>query len=165
VGSPQISSTNRKFANLRTYIFNIAFCCLKYTKSIRGKPMRIWIRNTAFFLANLQICDLRTGTPRKFADLRFDEYPSKFSDLRTGTPQQLADFRLRNEPKNLRICDLRAIKKISMPTFDKNPLNLCLIKWIPLPGRESPVSSLLGLDWEDPEDIRVKMRNLEQVRR
>ncbi len=27
-------------------------------KSIRGKLIRIWIRNTAFFLANLQICGL-----------------------------------------------------------------------------------------------------------
>jgi hypothetical protein len=46
--------------------------------------MLIWIRNTAFFLANMRICDLQTGTSKKFADLR-----------------------LRNEPKNLRICDLR----------------------------------------------------------
>ncbi len=41
--------------------------------------MRIRIRNTAFFLANL---------------------------------------RLRNEPKNLRICDLRTNQKICMPTFE-----------------------------------------------
>jgi hypothetical protein len=33
--------------------------------------MRIWIRNTVFFLANLWICSLRTGTPKKFADMRF----------------------------------------------------------------------------------------------
>jgi hypothetical protein len=50
--------------------------------------MRIWIRNIAFFLENLRICDLRTGTPQK-----------------------CADFRLLNVPKNLRICDLRANKK------------------------------------------------------
>jgi len=52
----------------------MAFRSLKYTfmgkKNMRGKPVRIWIRNTAFFLANL-ICDLLTWTPRKFADLRF----------------------------------------------------------------------------------------------
>jgi hypothetical protein len=40
-------------------------------ENIRGKPMWIWIRNTVFFLANLRICDLRTGTPRKFSDFRF----------------------------------------------------------------------------------------------
>ena len=30
-------------------------------------------------------------------------------------------------------------------------------------GRESPLSSLVGLDWEDPEDIRARVRTLEQV--
>jgi hypothetical protein len=34
-------------------------------QNIRGKPMRIWIRNTKFFFEN---CDFRK--PRKFADLR-----------------------------------------------------------------------------------------------
>ena len=33
----------------------------------------------------------------------------------------------------------------------------------PLAGRESPLSSLVGLDWEDPEDIRARVRVLEQV--
>ncbi len=36
--------------------------------------MRIWIRNTAFFHANLRICDLRTGTLSKLADLRFADW-------------------------------------------------------------------------------------------
>ncbi len=40
-------------------------------KKYYGQKMRIWIRNTAFFLANLRIYDLRTGTPRKDAYLRF----------------------------------------------------------------------------------------------
>jgi hypothetical protein len=35
-------------------------------QNIRGKPMRIWIRNTTFFFEN---CDFRK--PWKFADLRF----------------------------------------------------------------------------------------------
>jgi hypothetical protein len=47
--------------------------------------------------ANLRFCDLRTGTPRKFADLRFADLAS----------QKSTNLRLRNEPKNLRICDLR----------------------------------------------------------
>jgi hypothetical protein len=50
--------------------------------------MRIWIRTSAFFLANLRICDSLTGTPHKFADLL-----------------------LRNEPKNLQILDLGTNKK------------------------------------------------------
>ncbi len=52
-------------------------------KHIRGKPQRIWIRNTALFLANFRISNLRTGhygnlricnlriNHHKFADLRF----------------------------------------------------------------------------------------------
>ncbi len=41
--------------------------------NIRSKPMRIWLRNTSFFLANLRICNLRTRTPRPcgFAIYRF----------------------------------------------------------------------------------------------
>jgi hypothetical protein len=40
--------------------------------------------------------------------------------LQTGIPQKLADMRLRNEPKNLRSCDLRTNKlnKICVSTFD-----------------------------------------------
>ncbi len=58
---------------------NMAFCSLKYTyvgKKIRGKPERIWI------LAKLRICDLRTGIPRKFVDLRINHY--KFADWHTS---------------------------------------------------------------------------------
>jgi hypothetical protein len=92
--------------------------------------MRTWIRNTAFFLA-----DLRTGTPRKFVDLRFADLRFAnlrfaicgfeicgliitnlwISNLRTGRPQKFADLRLRNEPKNFRICDLRTKKKFVCP--------------------------------------------------
>jgi hypothetical protein len=42
--------------------------------------MRIWIRNTAFSLANFRIFELRIGTPRRFADFRIKLY--KFADLR-----------------------------------------------------------------------------------
>ncbi len=66
--------------------------------NIRGKPMRIWIRNTDFFLANLWVCDLRTGIPRKFADLRFSEWHiSELSDVCglaiVEWAQELADLR------------------------------------------------------------------------
>jgi hypothetical protein len=64
--------------------------------------------NTAFGLANLRICDLRTWTPNKFADLRFADFHT----------QIFADLQLRNEPENLQICDLRTNKKIDVLTFD-----------------------------------------------
>ncbi len=38
--------------------------------------------------------------------------------MRTGTPKKFADLRKRNEPKNLRICDLRTKK--SLKTTGKN---------------------------------------------
>jgi len=41
--------------------------------------MRIWIRNTAFALANLRICDLP-----------INHY--KFADFRTGTPNKICGF-------------------------------------------------------------------------
>jgi hypothetical protein len=53
----------------------MVFCSLKHTyagkKSIRGKTIWIWTRNTALFLTNLRISDLRIVKPRKFGDLRF----------------------------------------------------------------------------------------------
>ncbi len=39
----------------------------------------MWIRNTAFFLENLRICDWRTGTPRMFVDLRICRRTKKCS--------------------------------------------------------------------------------------
>jgi hypothetical protein len=41
----------------------------------------------------------------------------RICDLRIGSPQKFADLRLRNEPKNLRISDLRTNKKICVPTI------------------------------------------------
>jgi hypothetical protein len=54
--------------------------------------MWIWIKNTAFFLENLWICNFQTETPMKFADLRFADQSLQICDLRTGNT-------------NLRICD------------------------------------------------------------
>ncbi len=49
----------------------LAFRCLKYTylgkKKIKGKPMRNWIRNTAFFLADLRFVDWDTKEICRFA--------------------------------------------------------------------------------------------------
>ncbi len=99
---------------------NMAFCSLKYTyvgKKIRGKTVRIWIKNTAVFLANLQICDLRTETSRK-GNLWICGLI--ITNLQTGTPQKFADLRLLNEPKNLWNCDLQTNQKICVPTFGCN---------------------------------------------
>ncbi len=79
--------------------------------------MWIWVRNTAFFLANLRICDLWTGTQMKFAICGLLITSLRIWDLRTGAPQKFADLQLRNEPKNLWICSLRTNKKICVPTF------------------------------------------------
>ncbi len=57
--------------------------------------MFIWIRNT--------ICYLRTGTPRKFADLRFADQSYKFADLRFADWHYL---------RNLRICDCEMSPRI-----------------------------------------------------
>jgi hypothetical protein len=69
----------------------------------------------------LRICDLRNRTTRKFVALRFADYHCKFADLRFvdwHTSEICSDLRLRNESKNLQICDLRIDKKINVPTFD-----------------------------------------------
>jgi hypothetical protein len=99
---------------LGTVLSYMAFRRLKYSKvgkeNIRGKPMRIWIGHTAFFLVNLRICDLRTGTQRNFTDLRLIIKNLRIFHLRTGTPHKFADLRLGNEPKNL-----RTNKNISCP--------------------------------------------------
>jgi hypothetical protein len=47
-------------------IISLAFRSLKCTyvgKKILSKPMRIRVRNTAFYIANLRICDLRLAYP------------------------------------------------------------------------------------------------------
>ncbi len=75
--------------------------------------MLIWIRNIVF--------------PRKLADLQFGDWGTKeicefaicgliitflqICNLQTSTPQEFADVRLQNEPKNLRICDMRTNRK------------------------------------------------------
>jgi hypothetical protein len=59
----------------------------------------------AEFCRNLQFCDLQ----KNHTNLRI-------CDLRTGTPKKLADLRLRNEPKNLRICGPSKKFTCPMPT-------------------------------------------------
>ncbi len=55
--------------------------------------MLIWIKNTALFIANLRIYNLRNGTPRKLwiSDLRSNNY--KFAELQFAD-LQLADWHI-----------------------------------------------------------------------
>ncbi len=92
--------------------------------------MRIWIRNTAFFLANLRVCELRTGTPGKFCKFAICGLIStnlRICDFRTGTPKKCAYLRLRNEPKNLRIA-ICGLKKFACPPLLKT--NTALVQCI-----------------------------------
>ncbi len=58
--------------------------------------MWIWIKNTAFLFANLRMCNFWTGTPKKFADLRFADQSLQICGFAI---QGLAHIR------SLRICD------------------------------------------------------------
>ncbi len=62
---------------------------------------------------NWQNLNLRTGSPKKFMDLRFADKSKEICgfNLLTSMPQKFANLRLRIEPKNLRICDLRTLKR------------------------------------------------------
>ncbi len=92
------------FANLKLPLIHhfypysyMAFRCLKYyvsKENSRGKPMRIWIRNTYFslkicgfaicglFITYLLICDLLTGIPQKLADLQLRNEQAYKKNLR-----------------------------------------------------------------------------------
>jgi hypothetical protein len=63
--------------------------------------MRIWIRNTALFLANLRIADSDKEICR-FAIFGLIITNFRICQLRSGTPQKFADLRFVDEQKNLR---------------------------------------------------------------
>ncbi len=69
--------------------------------------MRIWIRNTAFVLANLCICDLWIRTQRKSANLQFAGWHTsemcRFWDLRT-TQNKFVCPPLHKSEKSFCIC-------------------------------------------------------------
>jgi hypothetical protein len=53
---------------------------------------------------------------RKGINFRINHYKfAGFVIWWTATPQKFADLQLRNEPKNLPICDLRTKKEICVP--------------------------------------------------
>jgi hypothetical protein len=66
---------------------------------------------------------------RYFAEicLRFSDKSIKFADLRTGTPKKFADLRLRNEPENLRICDFRTFKKFACTPLQTDKDKRCAL--------------------------------------
>ncbi len=65
--------------------------------------MRIWIRNNAFFHANLRICDLGTGTPN--CDLEINHYICICGFAICGLAQ-LRNVRICDCEMSPRICDL-----------------------------------------------------------
>jgi hypothetical protein len=76
--------------------------------------MRILIRNSETLLFSLQIfrfsiCGLGHQGNLRICGLIVTNL--RICDLRTGTPKKFADLRLQNEPKNLRICNLRTNRK------------------------------------------------------
>ncbi len=76
--------------------------------------MRIWIRNNAYFLADLRICRLGQQGNFRICDLRINHY--RFAGLQFCGLLHLRNlriWRLQNEPKNLRINK----KQICVPTF------------------------------------------------
>jgi hypothetical protein len=70
---------NKKSSKKTTFSTVLRQSCRIFCRNLR-------ICNDRIINIKLRICDLRTGIPKKFADLR-----------------------LRNEPKNLRICDLQTL--------------------------------------------------------
>jgi hypothetical protein len=57
-------------------------------KSIRDKPMRIWIRNSGFFLTNLRICGPEHQGNLRICALRINHY--KFADWSTTEMYEFA---------------------------------------------------------------------------
>ncbi len=79
------------------------------------KPMWwILIRNTAFFLekfADLRFADWDTNEICGFAICRLIITNLRTCKLRTGTPQKFPELRYQNECKNSRICDMQTNKE------------------------------------------------------
>ncbi len=89
-------------------------------KNIRGKQMWIWISNTAFFLANLRIYDLRIETQRIFVDLWFADYSLQICGFAICGLAHLRNLRIFDFGMGPRICRFaicRETKIICVPTF------------------------------------------------
>jgi hypothetical protein len=53
----------------------------------------------------------------KIADLLINNKNLQIFDLRIGTPKIFADLRKRKEPKNVGICDKWTVTKVCLPTL------------------------------------------------
>jgi hypothetical protein len=81
---------------------------------------KIKILNQTTFWTVLQLCSCAVVQYFVeicvFAILRIHYENLRICDLRTGTPKKFADLQSRNEPKNLRIC--RFFEKVCLPTSE-----------------------------------------------
>jgi hypothetical protein len=75
-----------------------------------------------------KFADLGISRLARICNLRVNK---KCVDLRTGTPKKFADLRKRNEPKNLLICDLWIKKKICVSIF----VTICKVTKVTKQGR------------------------------
>jgi hypothetical protein len=93
-------------------IQKMAFCSLRY--SYVGTENTLDVNQcgseSGTLLLSLQICGFAICGLGHQGNLGINHY--KFADLlfAEGTSQKFADLQLRNEPTNLRICDLRTTK-------------------------------------------------------
>jgi hypothetical protein len=76
--------------------------------------------DTQLFLANLLICELRTGHTKEICGLIITNL--RIFNLRTGTPKKLTDSRLWNKPKKLWIAICGLTKKFACPPLSKQYL-------------------------------------------
>jgi hypothetical protein len=104
--------------------WDMAFRSLKYTyvgkKNIWGQPVQVWITHAAFFLENLRICGSRTGTPRKFANLRYADFSLQIWGFVICGEAHLRNLRfcycgMRPSICGFATCDIT--KKSCLPTF------------------------------------------------
>ncbi len=123
VGGPQMNSANCKLANsksanLRTYKIwyicrpsaNVAICGFVDPIFFKGLKLPQIRKFFIFLLTNIY---LKCG----FAICVLVNRHLQIRNLSTRIPQKFADLRLRIEPKNVRICDLQTLNKICAPTF------------------------------------------------
>jgi hypothetical protein len=106
--------------------------------------MTVLRQSSALFRRNLQICDLWINHKNLL-----------ICDFWTNSPRKFADMRLRNERKNLRICNLRTLK-----------ISLLVHLWkkyfqaLATPGSARPAASLKDLATSlQPSSCRLTSRS------
>jgi hypothetical protein len=99
------------------FIYRVYALRLKILQNVLG-----YLENAFCYICYIYICGfaiygLRHLGNLRIRDLRSYQYKFRICDLRTGTLQKFAELRLRNEHNNLRISNLQTNKKLCMPTF------------------------------------------------